>query len=86
VGPAVYILGTLTSTLCALLLWGGYRRGKKRLLFWSSLCFAGFTVTNLLVFVDLVIFPETNLYVFRLFSTAVSLALILYGLIWESHR
>jgi hypothetical protein len=84
-GPAVYILGTLTSAACAFLLWNGYRRGNKKLLLWSSLCFVGFTITNLLVFVDLVIFPERDLYVFRLCTVTVSLGLLLYGLIWESH-
>ena len=84
-GPAVYILGTLTSAICAVLLWNGYRRGNKRLLLWSSLCFAGFTVTNLLVFVDLVMFPERDLYIFRLGAAAVSLMLLIYGLIWESN-
>jgi len=83
--PAVYILGMLTSAACALLLWSGYRRGNKKLLLWSSLCFAGFSVTNLLVFVDLIIFPKQDLYVFRLAATAVSLGLLLYGLIWESN-
>jgi len=83
---AVYILGMLTSAACAFLLWGGYRRGNKKLLLWSSLCFAGFSITNLLVFVDLVIFPEQDLYAFRLVAAALSLGLLLYGLIWESNR
>lgn len=85
-GPAVYILETLTSALCAVLLWRGYRRGKKRLLLWSSLCFAGFTITNFLIFLDLVIFPERDLYMLRLASTDISLALLLYGLVWESNQ
>lgn len=76
----------LTSATCAILLWRGYQRGKKRLLLWSSLCFAGFAITNLLIFVDLVIFPKTDLYVFRLVTTAISLGFLLYGLIWESNR
>lgn len=76
----------LTSAACAILLWRGYQRGKKRLLLWSSLCFAGFAITNLLIFVDLVIFPKTDLYVFRLVTTAISLGFLLYGLIWESNR
>ncbi|HTZ46476.1 MAG TPA: DUF5985 family protein [Verrucomicrobiae bacterium] len=85
-GAAIYILGTLISATCAVLLWRGYRQGGKRLLLWSSLCFVGFAVTNLLIFVDLVIFPKTDLYVFRLVTTAISLGFLLYGLIWESNR
>ena len=84
-GPAVYVLGTLTSAVCALLLWRGYRRGHKKLLLWSSLCFTGFAFTNLLVFVDLVLLPEKDLYVYRLAAATVALGLLLYGLIWESN-
>ena len=40
-GPAVYILGALTSLLCSVLLLRGYASGRKRLLLWSGLCFAG---------------------------------------------
>ena len=40
-GPAVYILGTLTSLCCATLLLRGYSRVKKKLLLWSGLCFVG---------------------------------------------
>jgi len=85
-GAVIYILGMLITATCAVLLWRGYRQGRKRLLLWSSLCFAGFAVTNLLIFVDLVIFPETDLYVFRLVTAAISLVFLLYGLIWESNR
>jgi hypothetical protein len=84
-GPAVYILGMLTSTACAFLLWRGYARGKKKLLLWSGLCFAGFAFTHVLVFVDLVLFPELDLYVYRLAAATVALGLLIYGLIWESN-
>ena len=83
-GPAVYILGALTSLCCALLLLRGYRRVKKKLLLWSGLCFGGLTISNLLVFVDLVMFPDVNLYRWRLATAAVAMILLLYGLIWES--
>jgi hypothetical protein len=44
----------------------------------------GLTISNLLVFVDLVVFPDVDLYRFRLAAAAVAMLLILYGLIWES--
>ena len=81
----VYILGALTSLACALLLLRGYSRGRKRLLLWSGLCFAGLAVSNLLVFVDLVLLPAQDLYLWRLATTGVAMALLLYGLIWESN-
>jgi hypothetical protein len=81
---AVYVLGMLTSLLCAVLLLRGYLRGGKRLLLWSGLCFVGLTVSNTLVFVDLAIAPQIDLYVWRLGTAAVAMLLLLYGLVWES--
>ncbi|MGH9679804.1 MAG: DUF5985 family protein [Candidatus Acidiferrales bacterium] len=82
--PSVYLLGTLISLLAAVLLVRGYVRTRKRLLLWSGVCFAGLTLSNLLVFLDLVIVPQVDLYFWRLGSAAISLACMLYGLIWES--
>ncbi len=84
-GPAVYILGALTSLACALLLLRGYARAKRKLLLWSGLCFLGLALSNVLVFVDLVLLgPVVTLYRWRLGTAAVALLLLLYGLIWES--
>ena len=83
IGPLVYILGAATSLACGALLWRGYSRGKSRLLFWSSLCFFGLTVSNVLLFMDLELYPETNMYRARLATAAVSLLFLVYGLIWE---
>jgi hypothetical protein len=80
----VYILGALTSLACAVLLLRGYSRGRKRLLLWSGLCFAGLALSNLLIFVDLILLPGRDLYLWRLATTGVAMALLLYGLIWES--
>lgn len=80
---AVYILNALTFASCGVLLLRGYWKGKRRLLLWSGLCFVGLAVSNLLVFVDLVIFPDVDLYVWRLGTAAVSMLLLMYGLIWE---
>ncbi len=83
-GPAVYILGSLTTLACALLLLRGYGQSRKRLLLWSGLCFVGLTGSNILRFVDLVVLPDVDLYVWRLLMTAAALMLLLYGLIWDS--
>ncbi len=82
---AVYILGALVSLICAVLLLRGYTRGRKQLLLWSGLCFLGLALSNTLVFLDLVVFTDVDLYFFRLVTTAVAMALMLYGLIWESN-
>lgn len=81
--PAVYILGTLTTLCCAVLLLRAYGRTGTKLLLWSGLCFAGLAVSNFLVFVDLVLLPQVDLYVLRLVTAAFAMLLLLYGLIWE---
>lgn len=81
---AVYLLGAFTSLLCSILLIRGYWRGRRKLLLWSGLCFLGLTISNALVFVDLVLLPDVNLFPYRLATTVGAMALLLYGLIWES--
>ncbi len=83
-GPAVNILGALTTLGCAILLLKAYVQVKKRLLLWSALCFFGLTISNFLIFFDLVGVPDINLYVLRLGTTVLSMTLLLYGLIWDS--
>jgi Family of unknown function (DUF5985) len=80
---AVYILGFLVALACGVLLMRGYVRGRKKLLLWSSLCFIGLSLSNFLVFLDLVIFPTRDLYSWRLLIAAVAMLFLLYGLIWE---
>jgi hypothetical protein len=83
-GPFVYILCTLTSLLCAVLLWRGYRRSGLRLLFWSSICFGLLVISNGMLILDLVVFPEFNILPYRSGITLVGLFVLLYGLIFES--
>lgn len=82
-GPAVYILGILVTLACGLLLMRGYVRTRKQLLLWSSLCFFVLAVSNLFVFIDLVMLPNVDLYLWRLGTAASAMILLLYGLIWE---
>ena len=81
--PAVYVLGAITSLACAALLMRGYAVGRKPLLLWSGLCFAILTISNVFVFLDLVVFPDVNLYRVRLLTAVLAMAMLLYGLIWE---
>ena len=80
----VNILGTLTVGLCAYLLLRAYGRVRQRLLLWSGLCFVGLTISNALLFIDLLLFPEVSLYTLRLSAAAASMLLLLYALIFES--
>jgi hypothetical protein len=85
-GPIVYVMSTLTAATCAMLLLRGYASSQKLLLLWSGLCFVGLAVSSLLVFVDLVLFPDVDLYIYRLVTTVIAMALLLYGLISEASR
>jgi hypothetical protein len=80
----VNILGTLTVGLCAFLLLRAYARVKQRLLLWSGLCFAGLAVSNAILIVDLTIASEPSLYSWRLGTAALSMLLLVYGLVFES--
>lgn len=80
----VYVLCALTSMLVSFLLWQSYRRAHYPLLFWSALCFVGFTVNNVLVFVDLVVLPQTDLAVVRTAPAVLGLTALVFGLIREA--
>lgn len=83
---AVNILGTTTVALCAILLLRAYFRVRQRLLFWCGLCFVGLAIANTLLIVDLHVVTDTNLYRARLAAAAISMAMMVYGLIFESDQ
>lgn len=85
-GPAVYILGVLVTFACGVLLSRAYVKVKKRLLLWSAICFFGLALSNFFVFLDLVVFPEIDLYRWRLLTAAAAMLVLIYGLIWEGDR
>jgi hypothetical protein len=78
-----YLLCALTSALCAALLARAFARSRVKLLFWSALCFACFTAENLLVFADLVLFPDVYITPYRLAAGLLGISLLLFGLITE---
>jgi Family of unknown function (DUF5985) len=80
----VNVLGAITVALCAFLLLRAYARVRQRLLLWSGLCFAGLTVSNVILIIDLSIVPDVSLYSWRLGMAAFSMLLLLYGLVFES--
>jgi len=82
----VYGLCALTSLLCSGLLLRGYRRSRTRLLLWSGLCFAGFVVKNVLLSVDLRVMPERDLSIIRTLPVLIGLALLIYGMVWDSDQ
>lgn len=80
----VYLLCALTSVFCALLLLRSYRRQRTRLALWSTLCFFGLALNNLLLVVDLVLVPDMDLALLRTSSAVGAMLLLVIGLIWEA--
>lgn len=80
---AVYLLCAITSIACAALLIRSYRAQPTRLLMWSALCFAGFAINNVLMFIDLVVVPQFDLSLLRSGTALISVVLLLTGLLWE---
>jgi len=81
---AVYLLCAITSVTCAGLLIRSFRHTRARLLLWSSLCFTGLALNNILLFVDLVIVPSVDLSIWRGSAALGGLLILLLGLVWES--
>jgi len=54
------------------------------LLLWSAICFAGLTLNNLTLWVDKLVFPEIDLSLLRVSIALLAMAVLLYGLIWDT--
>jgi hypothetical protein len=80
----LYLLALVTSLACMVLLFRAYAESGMRLLLWSALCFVGLSLNNVLLFVDLAVFPELDLRPYRLLSALGGLLFLLYGFIWEA--
>lgn len=81
---AVYILCSLTSLACTILLLRSYLRRRVRLLLWSGLCFLGLTISNVLLFMDLAVLPQIDLSLWRSLATLIALIVLIYGLVWDA--
>lgn len=80
----VYLLCAVMSVLCASALLYNYYKRKVSLLFWSGICFVGFAVGNIMLFVDLVLLPtDINLMVLRTLPTVIGISCLLWGLVRE---
>ena len=77
-------LAVLTSFACMVLLFRAYFANGQRLLLWSALCFVFLSVNNLLVFADVLVFPDVDLRVYRLVAALAGIVFLLYGFIQET--
>jgi hypothetical protein len=79
----VYGLCAFTSLLCLVLLARSFLQTRSRLLLWSALCFLGFFVQNLLLVIDKAT-PSIDLSLGRSLPALAGVALLIYGLVWET--
>ena len=79
----VYVLCFLTSTACAWLLARSYAGNGARLLLWSSVCFAFLAANNLVLVLDLVIWPDSDLRLPRLLLALAAVGSLIWGFVWE---
>ena len=82
--PAVYLLCFFTSTICAVMLGRSFHRTRANLLFWSAMCFLLLAAQNLLLVLDLVVFPTTDLALPRALLSLAAIATLLFGFIWDT--
>lgn len=86
-GALIYFLCALTALACFALLWRGWRSNGAALLFWSALCFAGLSASNVLLVVDKLVLPaDADLTPVRLVITLSAVLLLVFGLVWGDDR
>lgn len=84
IAQIVYMLCAVTSVVCAFLLLNSYRANRSRLLMWSGLFFGLLAVSNVLLFVDLVLVQEMDLSVLRASITAGAHLMLVIGMVSKS--
>jgi len=80
----IYGLCAAVALFCAAMLLIAWHRQRHRLLLWSGLCFAGLTLNNILLVLDKIVFLQVDLSPWRHSLSVLSIAVLLYGLIWDS--
>ncbi len=82
---AVYVLCLLTSAACAWLLGRSYRRSRAPLLLWSSVSFVFLALNNLVLVLDLVVWPsrDVDLRLPRLLLALAASCSLLFAFIYK---
>jgi len=86
VATLVYSLCAGAALFCTVLLLRAYRQTKTPLLLWSAVCFAGLTVNNALVMLDLIFLPNGDLFLLRTVTALAGVGALLFGLVWDVRR
>jgi hypothetical protein len=82
----IYFLCAIACLFCTFLLMQAYWRSRYALLLWSALCFSGLSLNNLLLVFDKIVFPDIDFSVWRTLVALVSMAILLFGLVWSTEE
>jgi drug/metabolite transporter (DMT)-like permease len=83
IAKVIYILCAATSLATAVILLRNYIRSNVRFLLWSGLCFVGLAVGNILLVVDMLLWPWNDLSMIRLMPAVIGYGILIYGCIWD---
>jgi len=81
---SIYLLCLLTASACFILLLRGYSRSGTRLLLWSSICFGFLAIHAVIVTIELLLFPATDLQMLRHVASLAAVGSLILGLVWEA--
>lgn len=81
---AIYVLCALTSLVCAALLVRSYAANRSSLLLWSSVCFVGLAVNNVVLVLDLMVVASVDFSMVRALTALCAVVALLGGLIWSA--
>jgi hypothetical protein len=79
----IYSLCALLALGISLLLWRHYSQTRSRLGFWIACCFTGLAANNVVLVIDKLVVPDTDLQLLRHAIALLAMSLLLFGLIYE---
>jgi hypothetical protein len=79
----VYLLCFVTSLACAWMLGRSFFRTGTRLLLWSAICFGFLALNNLVLVLDLVVWPDLDLRLARLLLALAAASSLIWGFVWD---
>jgi hypothetical protein len=83
---SVYVMCLFTSAACAWLLGRSFLRTGMRLLLWSGVCFFFLAANNLILVLDLLVWPDADLRIVRAGLSLAAVASLIWGFVWEGEE
>lgn len=81
----IYATCMLLSLAIAAMLWRQHRRQPARITLLTALCFSGLALSNFVLVLDKLVYPNADMAVIRHALALASLCVLLVGLLWEEN-